>query len=96
MCDSALHQVLEILDAQRVFARDVDGRTHQVSLLALEGGTPDVGTWLIVHSGYAIDRVDEQEAGVALAALRLAKEIDERRTTPFAGKGTGTDEPANR
>jgi hydrogenase expression/formation protein HypC len=49
---------------------DVDGNRHRVSLLALEPPVPEPGDWLVVHSGYAIDRVDEGEAESVVAELR--------------------------
>jgi len=76
MCDSTLHQVLEVQGDARVLARDLHGVTHQVSLLALDGETPAVGAWLVVHSGYAIDRVEEADAELALGELRQAGVID--------------------
>jgi hydrogenase maturation factor len=76
MCDSTLHEVLEVLDGGRVLGRDLEGVTHQVSLLAFDGETPAIGTWLVVHSGYAIDRVEEHDAQLALEELQRANAID--------------------
>jgi hydrogenase maturation factor len=76
MCDSALHQVIQVIDKTRVVARDLDGTNHEVSLLALDGEIPCAGTWLVVHSGYAIDRVEESDARTALDELRRARAID--------------------
>ncbi len=76
MCDSTLHRVTEVIDHARIVAQDVNGARHQVSLLAFDGETPAVGTWLVVHSGYAIDRVEEADASAAIAELRRAGVID--------------------
>lgn len=76
MCDSTLHQVIEIVNDSYVLARDVTGVSHQVSLLAFDGGTPAIGTWLIVHSGYAIDRIDDCNAKAVLTELRRAGVIN--------------------
>jgi|GEM_PF-1240685 hydrogenase maturation factor len=81
MCNSALHQVTEVLDGARVLAKDLNGTTHQVSLLAFDGDAPRTGTWLIVHSGYAIDSVEEYDAQVALAELRRVHVIDAPTST---------------
>jgi hydrogenase expression/formation protein HypC len=51
---------------------DVDGAVHRVSLLALDGPVPGPGEWLIVHSGYAIDRVDAADAEAIVAELGAA------------------------
>lgn len=53
----------------------MDGRRHEVSLLALEPQDPEPGPgdWLVVHSGYAIDRADPREAETALAEMAQGK-----------------------
>lgn len=47
---------------------ELDGVQREVSLMLL----PDaqVGHYLLVHAGYAISQVDEQEAETTLALLR--------------------------
>ncbi len=62
MCMSRLHRVIDVGKEGRVSVIDLEGREHVVSLLALAGDVPTVGEWLVVHSGYAIDRVDASEA----------------------------------
>ena len=49
---------------------DVEGVAHRVSLLAYEGPPPATGEWFVVHSGYAIDRVDADEAEAIAAELQ--------------------------
>ena len=71
MCVSRLHRVLRSVDRDAVEVEDVDGAVHRVSLLALDGSPPEPGEWLVVHSGYALDRVDTGEAEQVLAELRL-------------------------
>ena len=69
MCLSRLHQVRSVCGPGKVMVEDMDGRRHEVSLLALEPPDPEPGDWLVVHSGYAIDRADPQEAETALAEI---------------------------
>lgn len=57
MCLSRFHLVLSLPSPGIALARNSAGATHAVSLLALDGPAPRVGEWLVVHSGYAIDRV---------------------------------------
>ncbi len=68
MCLSRLHQVRAVCGPGKVLVEDMDGRRHEVSLLALDPPDPEPvpGDWLVVHSGYAIDRADVQEAETAL------------------------------
>jgi len=67
---SRLHRVVRTSDHGAVDVEDVDGTVHRVSLLALDGPVPVPGEWLVVHSGYAIDRVDATEAEAVTAELR--------------------------
>jgi hydrogenase expression/formation protein HypC len=73
MCMSRLHQVVSDADDGCVDVVDIDGSRHRVSLLALDGPAPARGDWLVVHSGYAIDRVERAEAEAVAADLQLAK-----------------------
>lgn len=74
MCMSRLHRVVGQGDGV-VDVEDMDGAVHRVSLLALDGPVPAVGDWLVVHSGYAIDRVDGAEAEAVAADLRRAGSV---------------------
>ncbi|MGO9560328.1 MAG: HypC/HybG/HupF family hydrogenase formation chaperone [Acidimicrobiales bacterium] len=69
---SRLHQVLRTAAPGAVDVEDLDGAVHRVSLLALDGPPPLPGQWLVVHSGYAIDRVDAAEAESVAAQVRQA------------------------
>ncbi|MGO8873520.1 MAG: HypC/HybG/HupF family hydrogenase formation chaperone [Acidimicrobiales bacterium] len=79
MCTSRLHRVVSDAGPAGLLVEDVDGHRHQVSLLALDGPTPRAGDWLIVHSGYAIDRVDRVEAESVAAELRAAADAEGAR-----------------
>ncbi len=61
MCMSRLHRVVGG-DGSWADVKSMDGSVQRVSLLALDGPPPAAGEWLVVHSGYAIDRVDAAEA----------------------------------
>lgn len=47
---------------------DVDGVRREASLLLLED--PRVGDWVIVHAGFAIQKIDEVAARESLDILR--------------------------
>jgi len=59
-------------DPGSVDVEDLDGAVHRVSLLALDGPAPEPGEWLVVHSGYALERVDPAEAQAVLDDVRRA------------------------
>jgi len=73
MCLAIPGQVVEIVDASHQLATvDVVGvrRTINIALLADEdsaGVSP--GDWVLIHVGFAISKVDEEEAHATLALL---------------------------
>ncbi len=52
---------------------DVDGVRREVSLLLLEDAS--VGEYVIVHAGFAIQKIDEEAARDTLSLLREAAEL---------------------
>lgn len=69
MCLSRLHRVVTVDQPGTAVVEEVGGRRERVSLLPLDGPTPQPGEWLIVHAGYAIGRLDDDEAQLVLADL---------------------------
>ncbi len=99
MCLSSLHQVVEDDGSDMVTAEDMDGKLQRVSLLALDGDRPEPGEWLVVHSGYAIERISAQEARAVISDLRavrtgvqpdpaeqVASAVDRGTTEPVKGE----------
>ena len=72
MCQSRFHRVRSWIEKGKVLVEDMEGRLSSVSLLALEPEepVPGPGDWLVVHSGYAIDRLDAREGEMVRAELR--------------------------
>ena len=79
MCMSRLHRVVRDAGGDAVDVEDLDGTVHRVSLLALDGPPPAPGEWLVVHSGYAINRVDRAEAEAVAAEGLAAHGYEDRR-----------------
>jgi hydrogenase maturation factor len=75
MCDSTLHLVTVDDGPDAILATDLYGRTRRVSLLAFDGDPPRPGTWVVVHSGYAIGSATAEEAADAVADLTRAGAI---------------------
>ena len=63
-------------DAGAVWTEDLDGARHRVSLVAYDGPPPGPGTWMAVHSGYALEPVAAEDAAVAGALLRCVERRD--------------------
>ena len=75
MCLAIPGQVVEIVDPANQLAKvDVAGvlRNVNVGLLDGDGGSPAPGDWVLIHVGFAMSKVDEEEAK---ATLRLLEEL---------------------
>ncbi len=59
--------------SEAVDVEDVSDTVRRVFLLALDGPVPTPGEWLVVHSGYAIDRVDAADAEAVATQLQRAQ-----------------------
>ena len=72
MCLAIPGQVIEIVDdANRLAKVDVAGvrRNVNVGLLDGEDGGVKAGDWVLIHVGFAISQVDEEEARATLDLL---------------------------
>ncbi len=81
MCLAVPMKIVEIQDGLAWV--EVAGVRRQVSVELLEG--PKVGEYVMVHAGYAIERVSEEEAKETLDLIRQVAalgETDERDGLP--------------
>jgi hydrogenase expression/formation protein HypC len=72
MCLAIPGQVMEIVDESNRLARvDVAGVRRNVNVGLLDGDNGGVGEgdWVLIHVGFAISRVDEEEAEATLRLL---------------------------
>ncbi len=72
MCLAIPGQVVEITDAANRLAKvDVAGvqRTVNVGLLDADGAGAEPGDWVLIHVGFALSKVDEEEAAATLRLL---------------------------
>jgi len=65
MCLGLVCQTVEVLDGEVALVRAGD-RELEASLLTLDGPV-FAGDWLMVHAGFALGRLTEQQAAEALA-----------------------------
>lgn len=73
MCLAIPGQVMEIVDpAKRVAKVDVAGvqRNVNIGLLDRDGDAATPGDWVLIHVGFALSKVDEEEANATLRLLR--------------------------
>jgi hydrogenase expression/formation protein HypC len=71
MCLGIPGQIVEMVDETQQIAKiDVSGvkRTVSVALLAAEGIKP--GDWVLIHVGFAMSKIDEDEAQETMKLLQ--------------------------
>mgnify|MGYP000887098984 CR=1 FL=1 len=86
MCLGIPGQVIAVLDREVGQATvDVSGVRREVNVALVDGaGRPvEGGDWVLVHVGFALARIDEDDARATLALLQeaaeLQTELDEMR-----------------
>lgn len=73
MCLAIPGRIIEVVDAaNRLALIDVAGvrRTVNIGLLDADGRSAQPGDWVLIHVGFALSLVDEQEAAATLALLQ--------------------------
>lgn len=74
MCLGIPGQIVEIVDAKNKLALvDIAGVKRQVNIACIvnENSSPEacVGDWVLVHVGFAMNRINQEEAAATLALL---------------------------
>jgi hydrogenase expression/formation protein HypC len=73
MCLAIPGRILEVVDEENRLAKvDVAGvqRTINIGLLDAGGEGAQVDDWVLIHVGFALSKVDEEEAEATLTLLR--------------------------
>jgi len=73
MCLAIPGRILEVVDEPNRLAKvDVAGvqRTVNIGLLDADGVEAGVGDWVLIHVGFALSKVDEEEAEATLTLLQ--------------------------
>ena len=90
MCLGIPGQLVEILDGtdHRAIA-DVDGVRREVNIHLVEGeaGGIKVGEWVLIHVGFAMSRIDEEEATRTLDFIKQLGSVYDDELAQFAGTG---------
>ena len=72
MCLGIPGQVVQLLAGHEHLAKvDVSGVERVVNVGLLEDEPLAVGDWVLIHVGFAMSRIDEEEVEVALKSLQL-------------------------
>jgi hydrogenase expression/formation protein HypC len=72
MCLGIPGQLVTLLDSHEHLAHvDVSGVTRIINIGLLEDEKLEPGDWVLIHVGFAMSKIDEEEAALALASLQL-------------------------
>ncbi len=71
MCVTQVGRIVETVDDGRAVVADAAGATSRISLapLTLAGEAVAVGDWVLVHTGFAVERLGDAEAAQLIASL---------------------------
>ncbi len=88
MCLGIPGQVVEMHAEHEHLARvDVNGVGRTINICLLEDEQLVPGDWVLIHVGFAMSKIDEEEANLALASLQMmggifTDEVDALMTSP--------------
>ena len=73
MCLGIPGQVIELLEGygNQLALVDVAGVRRKINIGLLDEGPLEPGTWVVIHMGFALERVDSEGAEQALGGLEL-------------------------
>ncbi len=82
MCLGIPGQILEVTDAtQKLAIVDVSGVRRQVNIVCIvdeeHPAESCVGDWVLVHVGFAMNRIDPEEAQITLDLLAEMADVQE-------------------
>ncbi len=76
MCLGIPGQIVELHPQHDHLARvDVSGVGRMINIGLLEDEQLMPGDWVLIHVGFAMSKIDEEEAALALASLQMMGEI---------------------
>jgi len=72
MCLGIPGQLVELMESHEHLARvDVSGVTRVINIGLLEDEPVQPGDWVLIHVGFAMSKIDEEEANLALGSLQM-------------------------
>jgi hydrogenase expression/formation protein HypC len=98
MCLGIPGRLVEMLSTHEHLATvDVVGVRRTINIGLLEDEGMKVGDWVLIHVGFAMSKIDEEEAELALSSLKMMgqaydEELQAVATSTFAsGSGWGDE-----
>ena len=79
MCLAIPGQIVEIVDRDLYLAKaEVSGVKRNINVGLLSEDDAQIGSWVLIHVGFALSRIDEKEAQQTLALLQeMGPALDE-------------------
>lgn len=81
MCLGIPGQIVEISSAEKKLAiADVSGVRREVNVACIAGNEPLedlIGAWTLIHVGFAMSRINEEEAAKTMEVLNMLGEAQE-------------------
>ena len=88
MCLGIPAQIVELIDSEGALAKaEISGVRRAVSIALCP--EVEVGDWVLVHVGFALDRIDEQQARETLELLEQMGEAYEQELREIRESAVG-------
>lgn len=88
MCLGIPAQIVEIVDTEAGLAKaEISGVRRVISIALCPGA--EVGDWVLIHVGFALDRIDEAHARETLELLEQMGEAYERELEEIRQSAVG-------
>jgi hydrogenase expression/formation protein HypC len=91
MCLGIPAQIVEIVNPEAKTAKAEIGGVRRLVSCALLEGEAQVGEWVLIHVGFALDRIDEEQAAETLQLLSDMGEAYERELAQIRETAGETD-----
>lgn len=86
MCLGIPGQVVEFLEETDMLAKvEVTGVKRNINIGLVKDDGLELGDWVLIHVGFAMSIIDEEEAAQAMEGLRLLGEQFETEVSDIAG-----------
>ena len=92
MCLGIPGQVVELFNGHEHLAKaDVSGVSRTINVGLLEDDEVRPGDWVLIHVGFALSKIDEREASLALASLQLMGQAYDDELAAFWASDIASD-----
>ena len=87
MCLAIPGQIEKLLPGSDLATADVSGVKRNINIGLVKPEGIDVGDWVLIHVGFAMSKIDEQEARASLELLQTFGQAFEDEIAAFKKSG---------